>query len=146
MYALFSSALFHCSLTFSSRTHLLALSMSLEQQALERKARLQQKKQKRTTNRNRNYDTELLAAVKGSLRPEVLQSPTAEDFGKKVEEDILGEFDRRAYEALAEPQEEARQKVVHDEHLKKTIEPYTRQAHERTERAIYEIVRRKIAE
>lgn len=120
--------------------------MSLEQQALERKARLQQLKQKRTTNRNRNYDTELLAAVKGSLRPEVFQSPTAEDFGKKVEEDILGEFDRRAYEALAEPQEEARQKVVHDEYLKKTIEPYTRQAHERTERAIYEIVRRKIAE
>lgn len=118
--------------------------MSLEQQALERKARLQELKQKRTTGRNRNYDTELLAAVRGSLRPEVLQSPTAEDFGRKVEENILAEFDRRAYEALAEPEDEAKQKVIHDEHLKKTMEPYTRQAHERTERAIYEIVRKKI--
>lgn len=118
--------------------------MSLEQQVLDRKARLQELKQKRTTNRNRNYDIELLAAVRGSLRPEVLQSPTAEDFGKKVEEDILAEFDRRAYEALAEPQEVAKQKIIHDEHLKRTMEPYTRQAHERTERAIYEIVRRKI--
>lgn len=118
----------------------LSRNMSLEDQALQRRARLHELKQKRLDSRNRNYDVELQAAVKGSQKPEVLQNPTAEDIGAKVEEDILAEFDRRAQLATGKTKQE---KVKHDEHLKEHLEPYLSKARTQTDRAVYEIVRER---
>lgn len=121
--------------------------MSLEQQASDRKARLQQLKAQKNAPGNRNHDPELLAAIKGSLRPAVLQEPTAEDYGKRAERDILAEFDRRArrtVEAAQTDEYEFPTKDPHDQHLKKALDPYTREAEARTQRAVFELVREKM--